>query len=59
VRSTTSSAYPRPAARPSYSVLGHDGWTKAELAPIDDWQHALRRAFPRLLAGLRGDQPMS
>ena len=49
VRATTSSAYPRPAARPSYSVLGHDGWAKAGLEPIGDWRDALQRAFPALL----------
>ena len=53
VRATTSSAYPRPAARPSYSVLGHDGWAKAGLEPIGDWRHALRRAFPELLSASR------
>jgi dTDP-4-dehydrorhamnose reductase len=49
VRPTTSSAYLRPAIRPSYSVLGHDGWAKAALEPIGDWQVSLRRAFPELL----------
>ena len=46
VRATTSDAYPRPAVRPSYRVLGHDGWAKAGLEPIGDWRDALRRAFP-------------
>jgi dTDP-4-dehydrorhamnose reductase len=50
VRPTTSAAYPRPAPRPSYSVLGHDGWAKAGLEAIGDWPDALRRAFPQLLA---------
>jgi dTDP-4-dehydrorhamnose reductase len=49
VRATTSAAYPRPAVRPSYSVLGHDGWATASLEPIGDWHGALRSAFPELL----------
>ena len=48
VRPTTSAAYPRPAARPAYSVLGHDGWAKAGLEPMGDWREVLRRAFPQL-----------
>jgi dTDP-4-dehydrorhamnose reductase len=44
-----TSAYPRPAPRPAYSVLGHDAWAKANIKPISDWQDALRRAFPALL----------
>jgi dTDP-4-dehydrorhamnose reductase len=57
VRATTSSAYPRPATRPSYSVLGHDGWVGASLQPIGDWRQALRRAFPELLEAFAADQP--
>ncbi len=57
VRPTTTSAYPRPAPRPPYSVLGHDGWIKAGLDPIGDWRDSLRRAFPELLAAFAADQP--
>jgi dTDP-4-dehydrorhamnose reductase len=49
VRPTTSSAFPRPAPRPGYSVLGHDGWASAGIEPIGDWRTALRRALPGLL----------
>jgi dTDP-4-dehydrorhamnose reductase len=56
IRATTSSARPHPAPRPSYSVLGHDGWARAGLEHIDDWRHALRRAFPELLAAFAADQ---
>jgi dTDP-4-dehydrorhamnose reductase len=49
VRPTTSGAYPRPAPRPAYSVLGHDAWASAAIPPIGDWQAALRRAFPGLI----------
>ena len=45
-----SSDYPRPAARPAYSVLGHDAWTLAGIQPIPDWRQALRQAFPALVA---------
>jgi dTDP-4-dehydrorhamnose reductase len=43
-----TSAYPRPAPRPGYSVLGHDAWAKADIEPIGDWEDALHRAFPAL-----------
>jgi dTDP-4-dehydrorhamnose reductase len=48
VRPTTSSAYVRPAPRPSYSVLGHDAWASAGVEPIGNWRLALRQAFPVL-----------
>ena len=48
VTPTASSALFRSARRPAYSVLGHDGWARAGIAPIADWRHALRRAFPAL-----------
>jgi dTDP-4-dehydrorhamnose reductase len=41
---TDSSAFVRPAPRPAYSVLGHDGWQRAGLAPMRDWRDALHDA---------------
>jgi dTDP-4-dehydrorhamnose reductase len=38
---TTTEAFPRPAPRPAYSVLGHDAWATAGLAPLPDWRTAL------------------
>ena len=55
VRATTSEAYPRPAARPAYSVLGHDAWASAGLEPIGDWRVSLRGAFPELLQSAKAD----
>jgi dTDP-4-dehydrorhamnose reductase len=53
VRATSSSAFVRPAPRPSYSVLGHDAWAATGIEPIGDWRLALRRAFAVLTgAGL-------
>lgn len=45
---TTTEAFPRPAPRPTYSVLGHDGWDNAGLEPIRDWREALAEALPSL-----------
>ena len=45
-RPITTADYPTPAQRPAYSVLGHDAWHAAGIAPISDWKDALHRAFP-------------
>ena len=45
VHATDSSAFVRPAPRPAYSVLGHDGWLAVGLDPMRDWRSALREAF--------------
>jgi dTDP-4-dehydrorhamnose reductase len=50
VRATTSAAFPRPAPRPAYSVLGHDRIAAAGVEPIGDWRTALSRAWPVLAA---------
>jgi dTDP-4-dehydrorhamnose reductase len=44
VKPTDSSTFVRPAPRPSYSVLGHDGWARAGLAPLRPWEDALAAA---------------
>jgi len=49
VTATTTSMVSRPAPRPAYSVLGHDGWALAGLPPLDDWRTVLRQAFPALV----------
>lgn len=48
VRPTTSDRFPRPAPRPTYSVLGHDGWARAGLGPMSGWRGDLAAALPAL-----------
>jgi dTDP-4-dehydrorhamnose reductase len=48
VRPTTSATFVRPAARPAFSVLGHDHWRRAGIAPIRDWRTALANAIPTM-----------
>lgn len=48
VQPTTSDRFVRPARRPSYSVLGHDRWSRAGLDPMQDWRTALAEALPAM-----------
>ena len=45
VRPVSSHAYPRPAPRPAYSVLGHGSWAGAGIESIPDWRPRLQEAF--------------
>jgi dTDP-4-dehydrorhamnose reductase len=42
---TTTDAFPRPAPRPAYSVLGHEAWRSAALDPLPPWQKSLNTAL--------------
>jgi dTDP-4-dehydrorhamnose reductase len=48
VRPTTSERFVRPARRPAYSVLAHDGWAAAGVTPLPDWRVMLTSAMPAL-----------
>lgn len=41
----SSAEYPRPAVRPSWSVLDHDCWRGAGMAPMDHWKTQLGGAM--------------
>ncbi|PVU83965.1 dTDP-4-dehydrorhamnose reductase [Cellulomonas sp. WB94] len=51
VRPTTSGAFLRPAPRPSYSVLGHDGLRVVGVAPIAAWEERWKLAAGAVLGG--------
>jgi dTDP-4-dehydrorhamnose reductase len=51
VTPTTTEAFPRPAPRPAYSVLGHEAWQRAGLDALPPWQDSLTRALPLIVQG--------
>jgi dTDP-4-dehydrorhamnose reductase len=51
----SSSEYPRPAKRPSYSVLSHESWAKTSVKPIRDWRIALEEAMPSIISAVKAE----
>ncbi|MFN8076531.1 MAG: dTDP-4-dehydrorhamnose reductase [Kineosporiaceae bacterium] len=45
VEPTTAAEFARPAPRPPFSVLGHDAWAAAGMAPLRAWDDALAAAM--------------
>ena len=52
----SSSEYPRPAQRPSYSVLSHDEWANSSVEPMRDWQIALADAMPAIISAVKAEE---
>jgi dTDP-4-dehydrorhamnose reductase len=55
VAPVSSSEYPRPAKRPSYSVLSHDAWANTSVKPLRDWRIALANAMPAILSAVKAE----
>ncbi|MFI8822535.1 dTDP-4-dehydrorhamnose reductase [Streptomyces sp. NPDC053431] len=53
VRPTTSEKFVRPARRPSYSVLAHERWAEAGVAPQPHWRDQLTEALKTMAPGGR------
>jgi dTDP-4-dehydrorhamnose reductase len=55
VTQVSSSEYPRPAKRPSYSVLSHDAWANTSVKPLRDWRIALADAMPAIISAVKAE----
>jgi len=56
VTPVSSSGYPRPAMRPSYSVLSHDAWASTSVQPLRDWRIALADAMPAIISAVKAEE---
>jgi dTDP-4-dehydrorhamnose reductase len=49
----STSEFPRPAKRPTYSVLGHDAWASTSVPAMRDWKIALKEAMPQVISEIK------
>ena len=56
VTPVSSSEYPRPAKRPSYSVLSHDAWANTSVKPLRDWRIALAESMPAIISAVKAEE---
>jgi dTDP-4-dehydrorhamnose reductase len=52
----SSNKHPRPAKRPSYSVLSHDAWGNSSVQPMRDWRIALAEAMPAIISAVKAEE---
>jgi dTDP-4-dehydrorhamnose reductase len=52
----SSNEYPRPAKRPSYSVLSHDAWASTSVEPLRDWRIALADVMPAIISVVKAEE---
>ena len=52
----SSSESPRPAKRPSYSVLSHDAWASTSIQPLRDWKIALAEVMPAIISTVKAEE---
>ena len=55
VKPVGSDAFPRPAMRPTYSVLGHDKWVGSGVDEMRDWKIALAEAMPAVVSAVKAE----
>ena len=55
VKQVDSDAFPRPAKRPAYSVLGHDKWVGSGVDEMRDWKIALAEAMPAIVSAVKAE----
>ena len=56
VTPVSSNEYPRPAKRPSYSVLSHDAWARTSVKPMQEWRIALADAMPAIISVVKAEE---
>jgi dTDP-4-dehydrorhamnose reductase len=56
VKPVGSDAFPRPAKRPAYSVLGHDKWVGSRVDEMRDWKIALMDAMPAIVSAVKVEE---